>query len=141
MFFYVKNCNSVSLFPIMLLRYAVTLSPQIADLARKLRKERRERERLENLGISGPVPDTPPDDQAAAPAAEIAAAPKSFSSSAAAAAAAPSQPKRPGAGYQSAYRTVSPSFELLNWSIEYIHQLQKRGKSFKGTVLFSISTA
>ena len=107
----------------MLLRYAVTLSPQIADLARKLRKERRERERLENLGISGPVPDTPPDDEAAAPAAEIAAAPKNFSSSAAAAAA-PSRPKRPGAGYQSAYRTVSPSFELLNWSIESIHQLQ-----------------
>ena len=85
----------------------IHLLKQIADLARKLRKEKRERERLENLGISGPVPDSPPPLDEAAVAAtlkNVATAPRKKSSTAAATTA-----KRPGAGYQSAYRVVSQS--------------------------------
>ena len=119
-----RYCNHIiPLFDVIFSHaYAVELPPQIADLARKLRKERRERERLENLGISGPVPDTPPNEEAftaaVAPKTSAAAAAKktkavATAAAAAAAAATSSHPKRPGAGYQSAYRTVSPSLDRV----------------------------
>ena len=104
--------------------YPGSLKSQIADLAKKLRKERRERERLENLGISGPVPDTPPEEEA-----DAAAAQKTFSAAAAATrrqsveaatnraiavAAATATARRPKGPGPSTTRTVRASVLLLN---------------------------